>query len=83
MEIHLYIYTPNGEKKIYYKGAGKANSVGAITGMSLGSVTFLEINLLNMQFIQEAFRRTLAAKKWIIFDSILNRPGRIQMWLVL
>ncbi|PED41958.1 PBSX family phage terminase large subunit [Bacillus cereus] len=59
---HLYIYTPNGEKKIYYKGGGKANSVGAITGMSLGSVTFLEINLLNMKFIQEALRRTLAAK---------------------
>ena len=47
---------------MYYKGGGKSNSVGAITGMSLGSVVFCEINLLNMQFIQECFRRTFAAK---------------------
>ena len=58
---HLLVYTPNGNKKVYYKGAGKANSVGAITGMSLGSVVFCEINLLHMSFIQEAFRRTMAA----------------------
>ena len=60
---HLKIYTPNGDKKIYYKGAGKANSVGAVTGMSLGSVNFGEINLLNMDMIQECFRRTFAAKQ--------------------
>jgi len=30
--------------------------------MSLGSVFFAEINLLNMDFIQECFRRTFAAK---------------------
>ena len=58
---HLLVYTPNGNKKVYYKGAGKANSVGAITGMSLGSVVFCEINLLHLSFIQEAFRRTMAA----------------------
>ena len=58
---HLLVHTPNGIKKVYYKGAGKANSVGAITGMSLGSVVFCEINLLHMSFIQEAFRRTMAA----------------------
>ncbi|KTA62504.1 terminase, partial [Listeria monocytogenes] len=44
---HLLIHSPNGPKKIYYKGGGKINSVGAITGMSLGTVTFLEINLLH------------------------------------
>ncbi|WP_277630388.1 PBSX family phage terminase large subunit [Atopococcus tabaci] len=58
---HLLVYTPKGERRVYYKGAGKANSVGAITGMSLGSVVFCEINLLHMSFIQEAFRRTMAA----------------------
>lgn len=59
---HLWLNLPNGEKKIYYKGGGKANSVGAITGMSFGTVTFLEFNLLNKLFLEEAIRRTLAAK---------------------
>lgn len=58
---HLKIHTPLGEKKVYYKGGGKSNSVGAITGMSLGSVVFCEINLLHMSMIQECFRRTFAA----------------------
>lgn len=58
---HLEIHTPIGIKKVYYKGGGKSNSVGAITGMSLGSVVFCEINLLNMKMIQECFRRTFAA----------------------
>lgn len=58
---HLEIHTRNGIKKVYYKGGGKVNSVGAITGMSLGSVVFCEINLLNMKMIQECFRRTFAA----------------------
>lgn len=60
---HLLLYAPNGEKKIYYKGGGKVNSVGAITGMSLGSVTFLEFNLLHKDFINESFRRTFAAQR--------------------
>lgn len=59
---HLWLNLPNGEKKIYYKGGGKVNAVGAITGMSFGTVVFLEFNLLNREFIKEAFRRTLAAK---------------------
>lgn len=59
---HLEIHTPNGIKRVYYKGGAKINSVGAITGMSLGSVAYTEINLLNMKFIQETFRRTFAAK---------------------
>lgn len=58
---HLLIHTPKGVRKVYYKGGGKSNSVGAITGMSLGSVVFCEINLLNMGMIQECFRRTFAA----------------------
>lgn len=58
---HLEVHTPNGIKKVYYKGGGKSNSVGAITGMSLGSVVFCEINLLHMDMIQECFRRTFAA----------------------
>ena len=71
---HLLIDTPSGTKRVYYKGGGKANSVGAITGMSLGSVVFCEINLLNMDFIQEAFRRTWAAKlRYHLAD--LNPPA--------
>ena len=71
---HLLIDTPNGTKRVYYKGGGKVNSVGAITGMSLGSVVFCEINLLNMDFIQEAFRRTWAAKlRYHLAD--LNPPA--------
>ena len=61
-------------KRIYYKGGGKSNSVGAITGLSLGSVAFGEINLLNMEFIQEALRRTIAADiRWHCADE--NPPS--------
>lgn len=71
---HLQIHTPNGIKKVYYKGGAKSNSVGAITGMSLGSVAFTEINLLHMSFIQECFRRTFAAlDRYHIAD--LNPPA--------
>jgi PBSX family phage terminase large subunit len=59
---HLEVHTPKGIKKVYYKGGGKADSHKAITGMSLGSVIFCEINLLHMNMIQECFRRTFAAK---------------------
>src|SRR5699024_3981458 len=52
---HLQTHTPNRIKKVYYKGGGKSNSVGAITGTSLGSVVFCEINLLHMSMIQECF----------------------------
>lgn len=70
---HLFIQTPAGEKRIYYKGAGKGDSHKAFTGLSLGSVFFCEINLLHMNAIQEAFRRTMAAKvRWHIAD--LNPP---------
>lgn len=71
---HILLHTPNGKKKIYYKGGGKADSHKAFTGMSLGSVYFCEINLLHMNAIQEAFRRTMAAKiRWHIAD--LNPPA--------
>lgn len=70
---HILLTTPKGEKKIYYKGGGKADSHKAFTGLSLGSVYFCEINLLHMNAIQEAFRRTMAAKiRWHIAD--LNPP---------
>lgn len=59
---YLEVTTPKGIRKVYLKGGGKADSVKAITGMSLGSVVFCEINLLHMDFIQECFRRTFAAK---------------------
>lgn len=58
---HLLITTPHGTKRCFFKGAGKSDSHKAITGMSLGSVVFLEINLLHMDMIQECFRRTFAA----------------------
>lgn len=71
---YLEIHTPKGIKKVYYKGGGKADSVKAITGMSLGSVVFCEINLLHMDFIQECFRRTFAAKmRYHLAD--LNPPA--------
>lgn len=52
---------PNGHKKIYFKGGGKSNSANAIRGISLGSVAYSEINLLNAEFLEETFRRTAAA----------------------
>ena len=71
---YIRLHTPNGDKRIYYKGAGKADSHKAFTGLSLGSVFFCEINLLHMNTIQEAFRRTMAAKiRWHIAD--LNPPA--------
>ncbi|CAI8881926.1 phage terminase large subunit [Bacillus sp. IT-79MI2] len=71
---HLAIHTPKDIKKVYYKGAGNSNSVGAVTGMSLGSVVFCEINLLNMGMIQECFRRTFAAQdRYHLAD--LNPPA--------
>lgn len=71
---HMLLHTANGDKRIYYKGGGKADSHKSFTGMSLGSVFFCEINLLHMNAIQEAFRRTMAAKiRWHIAD--LNPPA--------
>lgn len=71
---HLLIKFPDGEKKVYWKGGGKADSHKAITGMSLGSVYFCEINLLHDSMVQECFRRTYAAKdRWHIAD--LNPPS--------
>ena len=71
---HLLIRLPGGDKKVYWKGGGKADSHKAITGMSLGSVYFCEINLLHDTMIQECFRRTYAAKdRWHIAD--LNPPS--------
>ncbi len=72
---HLLIKLPDGiEKKVYWKGGGKADSHKAITGMSLGSVYFCEINLLHDSMIQECLRRTYAAKdRWHIAD--LNPPS--------
>ena len=71
---HLLVKLPDGEKKVYWKGGGKADSHKAITGMSLGSVYLCEINLLHDSMIQECFRRTYAAKdRWHIAD--LNPPS--------
>lgn len=71
---HLKINLPSGEKRVYWKGGGKADSHKAITGMSLGSVYFCEINLLHADMIQECFRRTYAAKnRYHIAD--LNPPA--------
>ena len=71
---HLEVQTPNGTKKVYYKGGGKADSRKSITGLSLGSVYFCEIDLLHMDMVQECFRRTFAARdRWHIAD--LNPPA--------
>lgn len=71
---HMLLHTASSDKRIYYKGGGKADSHKSFTGMSLGSVFFCEINLLHMNAIQEAFRRTMAARiRWHIAD--LNPPA--------
>lgn len=73
---HLVITLPNGERKVYWKGGGKADSHKAITGMSLGSVYFCEINLLHENMIQECLRRTYAARdRWHIADLNPPSPG--------
>jgi len=58
---HLEVQTSRGLKRIYYKGGGKKDSRNAITGLSFGSIAFMEIDLLHMDFIQECFRRTMAS----------------------
>lgn len=71
---HLMVETPNGIKRIYYKGGGKKDSRNSITGLSLGSVYFSEIDLIHPDMIQECFRRTFAARdRWHIAD--LNPPA--------
>ncbi|WP_262315382.1 PBSX family phage terminase large subunit [Lacticaseibacillus sp. YH-lacS6] len=71
---HLAIDLPSGHKKIYFKGGAKSNSANAIRGMSLGSVAYSEINLLNLEFLNETFRRTAAAKvRYHLAD--LNPPA--------
>ena len=72
---HLLITLPGGViRKVYWKGGGKADSHKSITGMSLGSVYFCEINLLHLSMIQECLRRTYAAKdRWHIADC--NPPA--------
>lgn len=72
---HLLITLPGGNvKKVYWKGGGKADSHKSITGMSLGSVYFCEINLLHLDMIQECLRRTYAAQdRWHIADC--NPPA--------
>lgn len=71
---HLQVHTPNGIKNVYYKGGGKAHSHKSIQGMSLGSVWFMEIDLLHMNMVQECFRRTFAAIDRYHFAD-LNPPS--------
>lgn len=71
---HLEVTTPKGIRRVYYKGGGKADSHKSITGLSIGSVYFCEIDLLHMNMIQECLRRTFAARdRWHIAD--LNPPS--------
>jgi phage terminase, large subunit, PBSX family len=71
---HLEINLPSGKKKVYFKGGGKSNSANSIRGLSLGSVAYSEMNLLDKEFIDESFRRTAAAKiRYHLAD--LNPPA--------
>lgn len=93
---HLEVHTPLGIKRVYYKGGGKADSAKAITGMSLGSVVFCEINLIHPEMIQECFRRTFASKMrfhladlnppppnhWVIKDVFEVQNTRWQHWTI-
>lgn len=71
---HLQVHTPKGIKNVYYKGGGKAHSHKSIQGMSLGSVWFMEIDLLHLNMVQECFRRTFAAIDRYHFAD-LNPPS--------
>lgn len=71
---HLALDLPSGHKKIYFKGGAKSNSANAIRGLSLGSVAYSEIDLMNSEFIKETFRRTIKAKyRYHLAD--LNPPA--------
>jgi len=71
---HLLLHAPNGDKKIYWKGGGKADSKRVITGLSIGSAYLCEIDLLHLDMIQEVFRRTYASHdRYIVAD--LNPPA--------
>ena len=70
---HMKIMTPNGEKRIYYKGGGKADDYKRFQGMSLGGVLMTELPLLHMDTIQESFRRTMASTLRVNFAD-LNPP---------
>ena len=76
---YLSVMTPDGsgnqiEKRIFYKGGGKADSYKSFQGLSFGSVVFLEIDILHPNTWHEAFRRTFAARRrWHLAD--LNPPS--------
>lgn len=71
---HLYIKTPKGDRRVYYKGGGDSSSYKSFQGLSLGSVYFCEIDLITMPTIQEAFRRTFASRLRVHFAD-LNPPS--------
>lgn len=71
---HLQIQTPKGIRRVYYKGGGSSTSYKSFQGLSLGSVTFCEIDLLPIQVIQEALRRTFASQLRVHFAD-LNPPS--------
>lgn len=71
---HLFIHTPKGDRRVYYKGGGDSSSYKSFQGLSLGSVYFCEIDLITMPTIQEAFRRTFASHKRVHFAD-LNPPS--------
>ena len=53
----------NGKVKyIIFLGGKNVGSDAAVRGLTLGSVYFTEINLLNMDFIDQAIKRTLTFK---------------------
>ena len=73
---HLLLHAPNGDKKVYWKGGGKADSKNVITGLSLGSVFLCEVNLLHMEMLRELNRRTYAAQdRYMIADCNPSAPN--------
>lgn len=58
---YLEVHTPKGIRKVYFKGGGKGNSFKTIQGLTLGSVVFLEFNLIHETMIEECFRRTYSS----------------------
>lgn len=71
---NLAIIHRNFRKRIFFKGAGKANDYKAFQGRGFGGVYFCEINLLNKEVVREAMRRTIASPLRCHFAD-LNPPS--------
>ena len=67
----------NGKTKyIIFLGGKNVGSDSAVRGLTLGSVYFTEINLLNMDFIDQSIKRTLTFKGTRRIYGTFNPKGK-------